>query len=283
MSVSEYLTLTFVFDVYILYPNLVNENNDILLSILTKYLLLFTIVFNLISCSPSTYFKSDNTSLQLDSTTTNNTQVDKLIKPYKTKLETEMNEVLIISADEFPKERGKSETKLGNLVADLSLEVANQLYKPLDNNNIDFCLLNFGGLRTSLPKGEITRGKIFELMPFENELVVVTISEEKLLDFLIYLKSVGGQPISGFEITFSETTNETDLKEVFSKDGTSEFKILTSDYLANGGDKMNFFLNPIKIEPVEIKLRDAIIQYCKDEHKIGKQLTGKIDGRITFE
>lgn len=194
-----------------------------------------------------------------------------------------MNEVLVISADEFPKERGKSETKLGNFVADLSLEVANGLYKPLDNDSIDFCLLNFGGLRTSLPKGEITRGKIFELMPFENELVVVTISETKIIELIMYLKSVGGQPISGFEITFSDMTNEDDLKQLFSEDGLSQFKILTSDYLANGGDKMNFFLNPIKIEPVGIKLRDAIIQHCKEQHKKGNQLVGKLDGRITFE
>ena len=46
---------------------------------------------------------------------------------------------------------------------------------------------------------------------------------------------------------------------------------------------MKFFLNPIKTEPIGIKLRDAIIEYCKNEHKKGKQLTGKIDGRITFE
>ena len=193
-----------------------------------------------------------------------------------------MNEVLVISAEEFPKERGKSETKLGNLVADLSLEVANEIYKPTDNDSIDFCLLNFGGLRTSLPKGEITRGKIFELMPFENELVVVTITKEKYDEVIEYIKKSGGQPISGLSIK----TNH-DLTEVIqyweNDKNKNTIKILTSDYLANGGDNMKFFLNPIKTEPVGIKLRDAIIQHCKNQHKKGKQLTGKIDGRITFE
>ena len=46
---------------------------------------------------------------------------------------------------------------------------------------------------------------------------------------------------------------------------------------------MNFFLNPIKTEPIGIKLRDAIILHCKEQQKKGHQLTGKIDGRITFE
>lgn len=220
----------------------------------------------------------------MDNAYSNNLQADSLIQPYKTKLDAEMNEVLVISSEEFPKEKGKAQTKLGNLVADLSLEIANNLYNPSDEEPIDLCLLNFGGLRNSLPKGEITRGKIFELMPFENELVVVRINEENMNNLINYIKSVGGQPVSGgINFDFQEYENYTEeLKQLFSSDGTNEFKILTSDYLANGGDKMNFFLNPIKIEPVGIKLRDAIIEYCKEQHKKGKQLKGIIDNRIIF-
>lgn len=253
------------------------------MSILARYIFLFIIVFNFISCKPSTYFKTSETSLQLDSTIKNNTQVDQLVKPYKTKLDAEMNEVLVISAEEFPKERGKSETKLGNLVADLSLEVANRDYKKNHSDSIDFCLLNFGGLRTSLPKGEITRGKIFELMPFENELVIITLSLEKTNELIEYLKASGGQPISGFKLNTSNQ-NSIDIFRYWSYNGNDkQIKVVTSDYLANGGDKMNFFLNPIKTEKVGTKLRDAIIQYCKDQHKKGKQLTSNLDGRITFE
>ena len=249
------------------------------------YVFLFAIVFNLWSCKPSSYFETKNSSTPINNSYTNHSQVDALIKPYKVSLDAQMDEVLVISAEEFPKEKGKPETKLGNLVADLSLEIANQLYKPYDGESIDFCLLNFGGLGTSLPKGEITKRKIFELMPFENELVVVTISESNLINLIEYLKLSGGQPISA-EISFEFKENENfeeELKHLFSEDGTSEFKILTTDYLVNGGDNMNFFINPIKIEPVGIKLRDAIIQYCVEQHKKGKQLVGKLDGRISFE
>jgi len=251
-----------------------------------KYIFLFTIVFNLFSCQPSTHYSST----PINNSYTNHAQADSLIQPYKTALDEEMNEILVISAEEFPKERGKPETKLGNLVADLSLEVANKLYKPANGDSIDFCLLNFGGLRTSLPKGEITRGEIFELMPFENELVVATIDGNKYNNLIKYLK-ISPQPISGdFSIKHQQKPNNNSLKiDEPSFDITKSFtsngnvKILTSDYLANGGDNMTFFLNPIKIEPVGIKLRDAIIQYCIEQNKKGNQLTGKLDGRITFE
>jgi 2',3'-cyclic-nucleotide 2'-phosphodiesterase (5'-nucleotidase family) len=259
-----------------------------------KYTFLLSLVFNLISCKPSSYFETKNSSISLDDSYSVHSQTDLLIQPYKAKLDTEMNQVLVFSAEEFPKERGKPETKLGNFVADLSLMIANELYNPADGDSIDFCLLNFGGLRTSLPKGEITQGKIFELMPFENQLVVITIEEDKLKEVTKYIKAFGGQPIAGdYRLKF--------VKKIKSADSVSqsdsiwhhtlpsespqkkEIKILTSDYLANGGDNMKFFLNPIKYEPVGIKLRDAIIQYCIQENKKGKQLTGKLDGRVTFE
>lgn len=212
----------------------------------------------------------------IDTATFIDNDISNFILPYKEALDKEMNEVLVYSADEFPKERGKPETKLGNLVADLSFEIGSKMY----GDSIDFCLLNFGGLRTSLPKGTITRGKIFELMPFENELVVVTITKDSLKSLIFYLKAVGGQPISN--------NMKLDLsgKEIQLEDGlfpNQNVKVITSDYLANGGDKMTFFANPVNIEPVGIKLRDAIIQYCIQENQKGNQLRGILDNRISFD
>ena len=267
-----------------------NENKDILLRKTLKYGLLISTVFNLISCQPPIYQKTADSSIQIDKNYLENEEAILMINPYKEKLEAEMNEVLVISAEEFPKERGKAETKIGNLIADLSYDIASKTYNTSTNHTIDFCLLNIGGLRTSLPKGEITRGKIFELMPFENELVVVTIKGNKYNQIVNYITSTP-QPISG-QLNIKEIPNPEkksikinekyfNINLSFNKNG--EIKILTSDYLANGGDNMKFFLDPIKIESLGIKLRDAIIQHCMEEHKKGNQLTGKLDGRITFE
>lgn len=238
----------------------------------------FTLLMG-ISCKSSQHHPPSWQHLSIDSTITEHQLAKQLIEPYKIALDSEMNEVLIISAMEFPKEKNKPETLLGNLVADLSLQIINEMFP---ESNIDFCLLNIGGLRTSLPKGEITRGKIFELMPFDNELVIVTITENQLFELINYLKNVGGQPISAISFDFSNSKdgNSTNL---YVEKGLSPINILTSDYLAQGGDNMSFFLNPVKYETTGIKLRDAIIEYCKAEHKKGNQLTSKLDGRIRFK
>jgi 5'-nucleotidase len=247
--------------------------------------LLITTTCLIIACSTNPKYVSKNSSISVDSTYTADMQVSKLISPYKSKLDAEMNEVLVISSQEFPREKGKPQTLLGNLVADLSLEIAKNMY----TDSIDFCLLNFGGLRTSLPKGEITRGKIFELMPFENELVVLTINKDSLNSLISYLVINGGQPVSGnFKLSTIETKDLDDALNPLpisseAMKNSNQVNVLTSDYLANGGDNMTFFSNPIKYEKVGIKLRDAIIKYCIDENKKGNTLTSKIDGRIVFE
>lgn len=232
-----------------------------------------------IGCKSSVYYPPSWNYLSVDSSITEYQQAKQLIEPYKNALDSEMNEVLVFSEMEFPKEKNKPETLLGNLVADLSLEI---ITKKFPESKIDFCLLNNGGLRTSLPKGEITRGKIFELMPFDNELVIVTITENQLINLINYIKNVGGQPISAISFDFSPTENN-DVKQLFEEKGLSSMNILTSDYLAQGGDNMNFFLNPVKYETTGIKLRDAIIAYCISEHKKGNKLSSKLDGRIRFE
>lgn len=252
------------------------QNNTINLRINSKYFLFITIALLTIQCSPTTKVSTNQSTTTINSEIPESVEALLMIQPYSEILDAEMNEVLVISSEEFPKEKGKAQTKLGNLVADLSLEVAQKMY----NDSIDFCLLNFGGLRTSLPKGEITRGKIFELMPFENELVVVTLTEDSLNSLIAYLKNVGGQPIGG-KLYLRFTSEENQVIEEW--EYKTQIKVLTSDYLANGGDNMKFFLNPIKYDKVGIKLRDAIIQYCIEQHQQGKQLESKLDNRIVFE
>ena len=53
--------------------------------------------------------------------------------------------------------------------------------------------------------------------------------------------------------------------------------MLTSDYLANGGDKMSFFKGK-KQRKVGIKLRDAIINYCISKENI----SSKLDNRLSI-
>ena len=197
-----------------------------------------------------------------------------LINPYKIQIDKEMNQVLIVSNAAAMK--GQPEGELGNLVADIILAKANDYAK----QKVDVCMLNNGGLRSALPAGEITLGKVFELMPFENEMVVVTMDGKKMQQMFNYAAKEGGMPLAGATAEIKDTA-AVNIKiggEAFDENKT--YKVATSDYLAAGGDKMKFFKNPVAYEPMKKKIRDAIIEYMMDENKKGNKLNPHKDGRL---
>ncbi len=206
---------------------------------------------------------------------------DSLISIYREALEQEMNEILAYSAHSMS--RGTPEGLLNNFVADLCFEIGQDLYKPDDGHPIDFCLLNYGGLRASLPEGPVTLANVFELMPFENEMVVITLDTEKTLALFDYLAEAPvGMPVSNInlEIIDQQVKEVSIAGEAF--DSSRKYKVLTSDYLAGGGDNMTFFLEPLEKQYLGLRIRDAIIKHLRDRHAQGKMIESTLDGRITM-
>lgn len=204
-----------------------------------------------------------------------------IIKPYKSELDKKMLDTLNFAAVNLLK--GRPESNLGNLVADLSYEIASAIYFPEDNKTIDFCLLNEGGLRVAIAKGPITLGMTYEVMPFRNELVVVTMNYEKTIELFDYLAISGGEPISHASLVIKDQMAKEIRINGEVPDSARTYKVLTTDYLARGGDKMYFFSDPIEMEIIGVLLRDAIIEYIIAEEAEGNKITAKIEGRIINE
>ena len=192
-----------------------------------------------------------------------------------------MNEVLGKSDQELLK--GLPESSLGDFVSDAVLKKTNEKYVPSDKHQADICLLNNGGLRSQLPKGTITLGNVFELMPFENTIMILTLSGEKTKLLFEMLVENNGAPFAGATVK-AKGKKITELK-INGKDFdvTKTYKVVTSDYLAAGGDKYLFFNNPIRVDSINYKLRDAIVDYIKDETKKGNTVKVEMDGRIKYE
>ena len=193
------------------------------------------------------YHNSDISTMKIDSSIWN------IIAPYKEVLDADMNEVLCYAKTDLKK--GKPESLLGNWIADLCLEEAQELFQ----DTIDMVLFNNGGLRANISEGNLTKRDIYQLMPFENELVILSLSIDDVEQLMNYLKITGGQPSA-----FSEWFKIDDLP----------FYVLTTDYLANGGDKMRFFNNKHQ-NVLGVKMRDVIIRYCLEKDTIASQLDNR--------
>ncbi|MDV7188496.1 5'-nucleotidase C-terminal domain-containing protein [Lutibacter sp. TH_r2] len=240
-------------------------------------LLLFTISL-LFSCKnePQKLVKIEGKLLPITEKIESVKEIDDFIKPYKIKVESEMNTVLSYTPKDLVRTDGELESTLGNLMADLCYQRANPVFYSRTKKNIDFVMLNFGGIRAGITKGDIKTQNAFQLMPFENNLVVAELSSEKVLELADYLlKSKRAHPLSK-QIKAIIENNKINFKinnKSIEKDRT--YFVLTSDYLQNGGDSMNFFKNPVELYKIDYKVRNAIIDYFKEVDTIKVELDGR--------
>ena len=236
--------------------------------------LLIVLALFVYACSPSKVVTKEN--IAIDSTIDGQAISDSIIAPYKSSLDATMNEVIGVADVEMKRIKTEKETLLGNFVSDLTYEYVYEM-SLLDTfmfGTPDMCILNFGGLRTSIPKGNITRGLVYELMPFENDVVVLQLSKEEMIQMKRYLASTP-QPISRATLTISDSDTIFSVRDTPLED--RDYVVVTSDYLAGGGDHMSFFKGK---EFTRLKkLRDVIMDHIEGNPD---PMKAEITGRITY-
>lgn len=197
--------------------------------------------------------------------------------PYKTKLDSQMNRVIGYSAISMNKLQ--SPVLLTNFFADAIAQACQRRDIKFD---IAFPSTN-GGIRTSIPQGAITVQTIFELMPFENELVLLSLKGTDVIDMVNHIITSGGQPVSGIRIKAKEGQIHEITVNGEMIDTTKTYQVLTSDYLAGGGDGITAFKKPMSRINLNIKVRDMLFEYVEAETKSGRNLNAYNDGRIDIQ
>jgi len=181
-----------------------------------------------------------------------------IIEPYKAEFEAEMSEIVAISEGELLK--AKPQSALTHFLADALLEMS----RKASEDSIDFCLLNYGGLRLpALPKGNITKGMIYELLPFDNYMVVLDLDVATLNTLFNHVIKKGGWPLSKEVQLTIDTTNLAVTQINLHNTGLNKsqtYKVTMPDYIANGGDNCQM-LKGIPQTSLNILMREGIIEY----------------------
>lgn len=202
--------------------------------------------------------------------------------PYKKMLEKDMNRVIAVADVEMRK--GKPESLLTNFLGDLLLQEGGRIAseKGLDLSP-DVSFFNYGGIRTSLPKGEIRVGKIFELMPFENEMVFLALDSKQMQAFLDYVAYKGGDSLGGAR--FNIVDGKAENVKIGGKplNNTEIYWLVTNDYVADGGDGLDVLKGSKELIKSGEKIRDAIIVNLEEKYKKQINLSAEEDGRFSAE
>lgn len=198
-----------------------------------------------------------------------------LMKPYGERVNATMNEVIGVAAISLDK--AQPECTLGNFMVDAFLELARQKY----NTHVDIAFVNYGGIRlTQLPAGNVTTGKVFELMPFDNLLILQKIKGSVLQQVFDLAAEKGGWPIAGatMQIKNKKAINITVGGKPLDLNAT--YTIANSDFIANGGDNADMLRAVPQITNGYL-MRDAILDYIKWQKSNGKNISGTIENRVT--
>lgn len=188
--------------------------------------------------------------------------------PYKQKVDNEMKQIIAYSDSNLTKDG--NDVSLGNFACRTVEDYVRTNRNEIAGNHI--IILNKGGLRNNIPTGEITKGHIFELMPFDNEIVILKISGEKMMECIHSM--IKDKKLISRNLSFTAKNNEVNDIKVwgFPFNIKDDYYVVTTDYLAMGGDNCHFFGKPVAYETTKIKLRDVMINYCIMLTKINKHI-----------
>ena len=179
-------------------------------------------------------------------------------------------------------EAGRPESLLSNLTADILREAALK-YEGIP---ADVAVMNMGGLRSTLPEGNITVGDVYKVFPFENKLFTLTLTGEQLLDLFRCFVAVGGQGISGAEIVISKHKGRNDTLASATVGGKpirkdKSYRVATIDYLAEGNDGMSTLREGTDRHLFDtLTLRQVVTDYIVEQTAAGKKIESKLDNRI---
>ena len=248
-----------------------------------KLFVIFLTLFFVISCSKQPYYVSKMEGKRIPITEKQNQvpEIENFIKPYREHINKDLDSVLAYCPETLDKSSGEWQTTIGNLMADVTLQRGNLVFNAREKKNINICLLNNGGIRSILPKGNITSRTAFEIMPFENSLVVIALKGEQifeLVDYFIVTKKA--HPLAGMTFTIDKNNQPKNiLVQGKAVEKEAIYYVATNDYLANGGDNMNFFKKGVQKFDLDYKLRNILIDYFKEVDTIPVAK----DVRITVE
>ena len=194
-----------------------------------------------------------------------------LTQPYKERLQAEIEAVIGEAAGTLSK---SDDPSMGNFAADAMLAIV----QDLTDRPVEMALTNNGGLRIpAVPAGPITVERMFELMPFENMMTVIDLNAVMVDSLAQQLARRRGEPIAGFTFEVNADRRAENITiDGAPVDPNRVYRLVTSDYLANGGGGVPQLWSPMAREDLNYLLRDSFIEHVRQQQIIEPDLSPRI-------
>ncbi|MCX7696784.1 MAG: 5'-nucleotidase C-terminal domain-containing protein [Bacteroidales bacterium] len=249
---------------------------------MVKYFNIFTLflLLSLTSCHVRSVYKFETQTLIIIDSLGRDEKIVQSYLPYKRQIDSLMSEVIGFATTNL--EKGQPESTLGNFFCDALLEYVKEYHHDMLENLPTMVLLNNGGFRTELKKGQITVGDIYRLMPFDNTIAILQLKGIDMQRLFNFIAGKGGMPIAGARLIFEANICTKAYINEFPLEENAIYNVITSNYLAAGGDGLNLLKDATRVTEVQVLLRDAFIIYLRKLQEKNIHIEGKKDGRIKY-
>ncbi len=251
-----------------------------------RIILLFCtlLLFSIVLSAQHPAFRYEYEVISLDSTfnTMKKSELSLYLDDLRQKLSKKMDVVIGVSSEELTSFSPAS--PLSNFLTDKLYEYGDEYLVKKKGVHADLSLLNMGGIRTDMPQGKITVGDIFNIIPFDNSVVIIALKGKELRKIFLKFQHRNGEPYSQLSIIYKQDRPFTILVKGEPIDDERIYYIVTADFLATHGD--NIIPKEIVYEDIiytKKLLRDVIIDKIKELTKAEKQIEGVMDERVIIE
>jgi len=191
----------------------------------------------------------------------------KRLREYKKRI-SHLEKVVLAQADEKLEIGLPYGSPVGNLVTD-----AMRTFR----QGIDIAMYNSGGLRAPLRPGKITYGKLYEVVPFDNSIIVVKLSGKTVRDVIEHglAGPYGIMEISGLRVRVDPRAPAgSKCREIFDLRGEPlrddrYYTVATNDFVFGGGDGYNMFSQGREAENTHLLIREIVANYLKQKGQVG--------------
>jgi 2',3'-cyclic-nucleotide 2'-phosphodiesterase (5'-nucleotidase family) len=186
-----------------------------------------------------------------------------ILKGFSEQVDKEMGAVIGESAVDLGPSKAGLDSDIGNWFADAMRR----------QSGADVALQNTAGIRSDLKKGQVRVRDIFQVMPFENTLVKLTMTGDQLKRVLLDNLRGGFSKlqVSGIKVTFRKTEQGPEITKL-ERNGAEikpdeKLVVATNNYLTTGGTGGKVFGEAEKSEDTMQPIRDLLMKDIK-EHPV---------------
>lgn len=227
-------------------------------------------------------YKYQYKMVRLDSTY--DAKIDPKLAKYVDKKRRQMEKqmMVVVAHTDEELESFAPESPLSNFLTDILLNESSKYIKDPTFDNLDISMLNFGGIRTSMPKGDVTVGDLYRISPFDNYLVFIVLKGSELRKALGRFTAQFNAPYAGATLVYTNNKPSQILVQGNPIDDNRLYTLVTLNFISDGGDHLLENIQFEKIEYTTVTFRDFLIAELKAMTARGETVTGKKDGRAKF-